>query len=159
MQCAVTGWRFARLHAFSAPIAKRFINCVLVVVVVGIVFVYFADHVPLQRILRAYLSRWKPHVIGLACYIKIGRAELAIAALVKHVHSLHGRVAQDTGCAAQVAGNTLGGIDLKHRIACRAARQYARRARNADDPDNAQRMIHKLASAGFFTHIYANPPD
>ncbi len=80
MKGAIAGWRLACFHAFAAPVAERFVDHVFIIVVVGILFVNFADHAPFKRILRADLPRWKTHFVRLARYIIVGRAKLAIAA-------------------------------------------------------------------------------
>jgi hypothetical protein len=85
--------RLARLDAPSATVTEGFINRVFIIVVVGILFVDFANYTPLERIPRTDLSRWQSHLIGLAGNIEIGRAKLAVSAFWKVVYSPYRRVA------------------------------------------------------------------
>jgi hypothetical protein len=71
---AVARRRLAGFYAFAASVAQGLVDRILIIIVVRILFVDLADHLPLDRVPRTDFPRRKPHFIGLARYIIIGRA-------------------------------------------------------------------------------------
>ena len=88
MQGPVAGRRLACFYAFPAAVAKRFIDCIFVVVVVRIFDVDFPDYLPLERILRTSLTGGKPLFIRHACHIKIGGTKLAVSTFREFIYRL-----------------------------------------------------------------------
>ncbi len=70
MQGSIACRRLACLDALSAAVAKRFIDCVFVIVVIGILFIDFAYDSSFKRILRACFPCRKAFFIRLACDIE-----------------------------------------------------------------------------------------
>jgi len=146
MQGTVARRRLADLDALAATVAQRFIDGVFVIVVIGILFIDFADDPSLQRILRAGLPCGKALFIRLACHIKVRWAELTIPALRKIVHRFDRRLAQHARSTAEIACGAARWIHLKYAALRRSPREHNSSTSDTREPDNPERSIDELAA-------------
>ncbi len=89
MKGTVAGRRLTRFYTFPAAVAQGLIDGILVIIVIGVLLVDFADDPPFESVLRARFPRREPHLIRLARDIVVRGAKLAVSALCEIVYSLH----------------------------------------------------------------------